>query len=124
MAKLPKLTPDEYFANVSPADAALAKRLRSFVLKAAPELVEEMKYGIPFYLFQGWVCYVNVGKSGVTLGFPNGIQMSDVHELFSGQLLKQMRHIAIPNAAFLAEHSEAIQEYITEAMVLNDTKKI
>lgn len=122
MAKLPKLTPDEYFALLEEPHTTVASEVRNFIRRAAPELAEEMKYGVPFYTFKGMVCYLNVPKSGVVLGFPNGTIMSDVFELFSGNNLKQIRHIPIPSSTFLLKHSEEIQNYIVEAMVINDSK--
>jgi hypothetical protein len=123
MAKLPKQTPDEYFAVLEEPHKTVALRTRMFLLTTAPELHEEMKYGTPFYTFRGMVCYLSASpKNGVYLGFPNGIIMSDTFQLFSGHDLKQIRHIAITDADFLTANAESLQNYITEAMVINDSK--
>jgi hypothetical protein len=122
VSKAPKITPDEYFALLEPSVQTVALEARMCILAAAPELTESMKYGVPFYSYKGMVCYLNVPKAGIVLGFPNATLMSDVYELFSEGNLKRVRHISIPNLAFLAEHHNEIHNYLIEAMVLNDGK--
>ena len=122
MSKAPKITPDEYFAPLEPSVRTVALEARMCILSGAPELTESIKYGVPFYSYKGIVCYLNVPKTGVVIGFPNANLMSDVFELFSEHRSKRFRHIRIPNSAFLAEHRDEIHNYLIEAMVLNDGK--
>ena len=125
MSKAPKITPDKYFALLEPPARAVAVEARLCILAAAPELTESIKYGVPFYSFKGIVCYLNVPKSGVVIGFPNATLMSDVFELFADhRSSKRFRHIPIPSTTFLSKYRDEIHNYIIEAMVLNDGEKM
>jgi hypothetical protein len=124
VSKAPKITPDEYFALLEPPAKTVAAEARLCILETAPELSESIKYGVPFYSFKGVVCYLNVPKSGVEIGFPHGVLISDVFDLFRTEPLRQVRHIPIPSAVFIREHREEIRNYIIEAMVMNDGNKM
>ena len=113
---------DEYFALLSEPQKSIAFEARALVLGTEPDIHEEMKYGVPFYVRQGMICYLNVNKSGVMLGFTSGAQMSDSFDLFSGKSLKLIRHIALPSIAFIRENREEIINYVIEAIVINDAK--
>ncbi|MFY8000351.1 MAG: DUF1801 domain-containing protein [Candidatus Kapaibacteriota bacterium] len=113
---------DEYFALLNEPQKSIALEARALVLSTEPDIQEEMKYGVPFYVRQGMICYLNVNKSGVMLGFMSGTQMSDSFELFSGKSLKLVRHIALPSIAFIHAKREEITNYVIEAIVINDAK--
>lgn len=118
-----RLTPDEFYADLTEPHKSIALEIRSLVLGTEPDIVEEIKYGIPFYLREGWVCYVNVTKkNGVTIGFVNGKVMSDTFGLFDNKDLKMIRFIELPSVAFVREKRDEITNYVIEALVINDAK--
>jgi hypothetical protein len=118
-----RLTPDEYYAALAEPYKNIALAARSLLLGIeAGDVIEEIKYGIPFYSREGMVCYMNVNKSGVTIGFLSGSQMSDTFGLFTGKSLKMVRHIALPSVNFIREKQDEITNYFIEALVLNDSK--
>lgn len=124
MPAFPKLTPDEFFANLNEPHKTIAMDARKCILETAPELVEEMKYGLPFYTYKGMICFVNPSKTGVVIGFSDGAMLSDTFRLFMpNSLLKQVRHISLPNSEYIHKYRSEIQNYLTEAMVLHDSSK-
>lgn len=121
MAKT-QVTPDAYFAALDEPHKNTALALRALVLGTEPDVEEVIKYGIPFFVRKGMVCYLNVNKSGVTLGFTSGTQLSDSFGLFTGKNLKMIRHIVIPSIAFIDEKRDEIMNYVIEALAINDAK--
>ncbi len=117
-----RLTPDEYYAALAEPHKSIAFTARRLLLGIELDVAEEMKYGIPFYSREGMVCYMNVNKSGVTIGFISGSQMSDTFGLFTGKSLKMVRHIALPSVDFIREKQDEITNYFIEALVINDSK--
>lgn len=116
------LTPDVYYAALDEPHKSIALEARELLCGVEPDVSEEIKYGIPFYSRKGMVCYMNVNKNGVAIGFICGTQMSDTFGLFSGKNLKMVRHIALPNVDFIREKREEITNYLIEALVINDAK--
>ena len=122
MAKT-QATPDMYFAALDEPYKSTALAIRALVLGTEPDVKEVIKYGIPFFVRKGMVCYLNVNKSGVTLGFTSGTQLSDSFGLFTGKNLKLIRHIVIPSIAFIDAKRDEITNYVIEALVIDDTKE-
>lgn len=116
------LSPDDFFTRLLPPLNEVAWAIRALLLTTMPDLREEIKFGTPFYLYKGWVCYLNVTKEHVDLGFTSGLELSDVFQLFDQRGLKQVRHIKIPDLNYIEQHQEGIANYILEACVRNDIK--
>lgn len=56
----------------------MAKRLDELVHEAAPDALEAIYWGVPFYFGQDeGIAYMSAAKTHVTLGFPNGDKMRD-----------------------------------------------
>ncbi|MCU0424834.1 MAG: DUF1801 domain-containing protein [Candidatus Kapabacteria bacterium] len=120
-----RLTPDEFYADLAEPQKSIALEARALVLATEPDIVEDIKYGVPFYSREGWMCYVNVTKkNGVTLGFMSGTVMSDTFDLFAKkeQDLKLVRFIELPSVTFIREKRDEITNYVIEALVINDSK--
>jgi len=119
------LQAEQYFAALPSALRTFAEAVRKTILSALPDLHEELKFGVPFYVYKGWVCYLNASEKGyVDIAFTAGVELSDTFTLFEHRGTKQVRHIRIPDEAFLREHEEEITNYIIEACVRNDTKRV
>lgn len=72
----------------------IAEALRTVILDAAPGIVEEYKYRVPFYYFAGKpMCYLNVHKNGIDVGFWDGRYMQDDFGLFEDRGKKMVRHL-------------------------------
>ena len=68
-------------------------RLRSLIMSADPEMIEEQKWkkpsnpeGVPVWSHDGIVCVGNELKNSVRLTFPHGIEMRDPGKLFNSRL--------------------------------------
>ena len=84
----------EYIAKQKPELGEIARRLRSLVKKAAPELREEMKWGFPCYVGTDNVCNIMVTGKWVDLGFFRGVDLKDAKGLLEGSG-KGMRHVKV-----------------------------
>jgi hypothetical protein len=114
---------DAYYAAVHPSVRPLADAVRAFVQSAVPDLTEELKYNTPFYVYKGWICFINATKTHVDIGFTAGAELSDTYGLFDQRGLKQVRHIKIGSLEFLEAHKHEITNYLVEASVRNDSKR-
>ncbi|HEU5139689.1 MAG TPA: DUF1801 domain-containing protein [Bacillales bacterium] len=96
--------------------------LRNIILESSQELIEEFKWSMPNYSYNGLVCYLQAAKKHVNLGFFNGIELQnkDPEELLQGTA-KRMRHIKIMKTEEI--QPEAFTSLIQEAVALNKTSK-
>lgn len=113
-------TVDEYIASdkVLPWMKTRMEEVRQMIL-TFPEISERIRYGAPFYDYEGMMLYMGpFKKKRLMLGFCNGIRMQDEFGVLkndAGQT--QIRHFE------LYEHTspdlEQLVTYITEAMRIN-----
>ena len=89
-----KKTVDSYIAALPPPQKAMASTLRQIIRKAAPALVETIKWGTPCYGGAGNVCSIMAFASHVNLAFFRGAELNDQDGLLEGTG-KGMRHITI-----------------------------
>src|ERR1051325_10968957 len=68
-------------------------QLRAFIKRAAPALVEEVKWkkpskpsGVPVWSHNGILCVADTLKNAVRLTFPKGAQLKDPKKLFNTRL--------------------------------------
>ncbi|EFH81284.1 DUF1801 domain-containing protein [Ktedonobacter racemifer] len=68
-------------------------RLRTFIQKADPAVIEEVKWkkpskpeGVPVWSHDGIICYADTLKNAVRLTFPKGVQVQDPKKLFNTRL--------------------------------------
>ncbi len=93
--------------------------LRKIILNSSPGLIEEYKWSMPNYSYNGLVCYLQPAKKHVNLGFHRGneLQDKDMNELLQGTG-KTMRHIKVKKAEDI--QPEAYTSLIQEAIALNE----
>lgn len=110
---------DQFIVDLPNDIQGITETLRNIILSSSPKLVEEFKWSMPNYSFNGLVCYLQAAKKHVNLGFHKGneLEEKDNHKLLQGTG-KTMRHIRI-------EKSEDIQSdnfisFIHAAKALND----
>lgn len=97
-------------------------RFRKMVLKTAPELSEEWKWGVPVWSFKGNVVASGVFKDHVKLNFFKGASLKDPKKLFnSGLDAKTTRAIDFAEDSEFDE--EALKELVLEAVALNTSGK-
>lgn len=124
MAKKAKHNPDasalitESISKAEPKEQAICNKLRSIILKADPEIIEDWKWG-PNYYKDGMVCGFWFFKTHVTLTFFQGALLKDkkkVLKMNEGNL--HNRHIKFTDIKQIDE--KLITEYITEAIINNE----
>ena len=72
---------------------SMLARLRTVILKADPDAIEQMKWkkpsnpeGVPVWSHDGMICIANVLKNAVRLTFPYGAQLRDPARFFNTRL--------------------------------------
>ena len=93
-------------------------QLRQLILESAPHIEESLKWKIPFYSYQGLLCYLNPQADGVCLGFCKGALLSNNEGLLQGSG-KEVRllHIRSPHQIPVPQ----IRQLLQEALLLNET---
>ncbi len=97
--------------------------VRTIILKTIPDVEESIKFTVPFYSYQGLLCYLSPlkKKDGIYIGFTKGYLMSDESGIFSGKDLKQIRHIQFRKKSDIK--IKLLKEYLEEAAMLNELKR-
>lgn len=93
-------------------------RLRKLILKAAPDITEEWKWGTPVWSHNGRVCSAGVFKDHVKLNFFRGASLKDPKGLFnSGLDAKTTRAIDFNEGDDIDE--PAVKDLVRAAVVHN-----
>jgi len=103
-------------------------QLRDLVLKAAPGVLEEVKWkkpsrpeGVPVWSHDGIICVADLLKNTVRLTFPKGAQMKDPNGLFNTRLdSKTVRAIDVRQDDRVDE--SGLKALVAEAVTLNTSK--
>ena len=87
---------DQYIIDLPKNIQDITVALREIILDSSPELIEEFKWSMPNYSYNGLVCYLQSSKKHVNLGFHKGNELleKDRNQLLQGTG-KTMRHIRI-----------------------------
>lgn len=109
---------DHYLFDLPEWQQEIIQYLRDVILSAAPTMVEELKYNIPFYSCNGNLCYINPQNESIVLGFIKGAQMIDEPNLLEGGQ-KEVRHYVIHNFDEIDE--EGLRILLQEAILLNES---
>ncbi|WP_042142001.1 DUF1801 domain-containing protein [Paucisalibacillus sp. EB02] len=109
---------DQYIANLPEEIQAITSSLREIILNTSSELIEEYKWSMPNYSYNGLVCYLQASKKHVNLGFQKGNELEDKDQenLLQGSG-KTMRHIRMKKMEDI--NPEYFISLIHEAMELN-----
>ncbi|MGB0167350.1 MAG: hypothetical protein ACPF8V_10910 [Luteibaculum sp.] len=87
-------------------------------LTALPGVRCEMKYGLPFFLKNSWVCYINpLKEGGLELAFPRAYQLSNEEGIIDFKGRKQVGGIYIGGISDLS--NPKIYRVIQEAILLD-----
>ena len=104
-------------------------QLRAVIKKAAPAIVEEVKWkkpsrpeGVPVWSHDGIICVADTLKDAVRLTFPKGAQIKDPKKLFNTRLdSKSVRAIDFHQDETVDE--AALRKLILNAVELNTQTK-
>lgn len=82
-------------------------------------LTPKIRYKIPFYYGQSWICYLNpIEKEGVELAFLRGNELSNVQGLLDSKDRKQVSGIEFQSLADIPQTE--VYEIIQEAILLDE----
>jgi hypothetical protein len=115
---------DNYIKELADWRGKMIARVRALVLKTAPEVTEEWKWGVPVWSHKGNVVASGVFKDHVKLNFFKGASLPDPKKLFNAGLeAKATRAIDISEEEKIDE--AALKELIRAAVAYNasDGKK-
>jgi hypothetical protein len=110
---------DQYIEDLPENIQKITDALRKIILDSSPNLLEEYKWSMPNYSYNGLVCYLQASKKHVNLGFHKGNELieSDTDSRLQGTG-KTMRHIKIMKMEEI--QPEAFAALIQEAVTLNE----
>lgn len=112
----------QHIAELGGWRGKLMARLRKLILSAAPELVEEWKWGTPVFSFKGNVVAMGAFKDHIKLNFFKGASLAGLHGLFNAGLeAKATRGIDIHEDDKVNE--TALKELIRAAVAHNVSGK-
>lgn len=110
---------DQYLIDLPEEIQKITVALRNIILTSSPKLIEEYKWSMPNYSYNGLVCYLQAAKKHVNLGFHKGnvLQDLDTYNLLQGTG-KALRHIKIKKLDEIKP--EAFTSIIQAAVALNE----
>ena len=109
---------DNYIKELADWRGNWIARFRSLILKTAPEVTEEWKWGVPVWSYKGNVVAGGVFKDHVKLNFFKGASLDDPKHLFNAGLdAKATRAIDISESDKIDE--SALKELIRAAVDFN-----
>jgi hypothetical protein len=118
MALTPSQEIDKFIKEQSDWRGAWIADFRKLILKAAPEVTEEWKWGVPVWSYKGNVVASGVFKDHVKLNFFKGASLKDPKKLFNAGLeAKATRAIDISEGQEIDQ--AALKELIRAAVVYN-----
>ncbi len=83
-------------------------------------LVDRIRYKIPFYYNNSWICYLNPFKNGgIELAFTRGNELSNIQGLLEARDRKQISGMVFKKLAEIPY--KATNEIIQEAILLDET---
>lgn len=96
-------------------------RVRSVIRQAAPNMVEEWKWGVPVWSYMGIICTGETYKSVVKLTFAKGASLPDPSRIFNSSLEGNTRR-AIDFHQGDKVDEKALQALVRAAVALNVAK--
>ena len=108
---------DAYVERKNPKFKPITDAARALVRKVAPKSRELLNpWGLPIFEWNGALCYLMVGKSHVTFGFPRGTSLRDPTRLLKGSG-KNLRHVKLREVSDV--HDANLKQLILQAKKLN-----
>jgi hypothetical protein len=86
MALTPSQEIDKFISDLTDWRGKWIKKFRALILKIAPEVTEDWKWGVPVWTYKGNVIASGVFKDHVKLNFFKGASLPDPKKLFNAGL--------------------------------------
>lgn len=111
---------DAYIAAAQPFAQPILKHLRNIVHAACPQTQEAMKWGMPFFNYNGKIlCHMAAFRQHAVFGFWKAKLMPDPKKIFTAPATAMGNLGRIRSAADLPP-AAVLKQYIKVAMKLND----
>ncbi len=118
MALTPSQEIDKFIKELTDWRGKWIANFRALILKTAPEVTEDWKWGVPVWTYKGNVVASGVFKDHVKLNFFKGASLKDPKHLFNAGLdAKATRAIDIGESDRIDE--AALKELVREAVAYN-----
>jgi hypothetical protein len=118
MALTPSQEIDKFINDLTDWRGTWIKKFRAMILKTAPEVAEDWKWGVPVWTCKGNVVASGVFKDHVKLNFFKGASLHDPKKLFNAGLeAKATRAIDIAEGDKVDE--AALKDLIRAAVAFN-----
>ncbi len=91
------------------------------LMMSNPEIIQKIRYKVPFYYRKSWICYLNPNKKtgGVEMVFLRGNELSNEQGLLEAKGRKQVRGVTFSKITDIPV--DTLVEVIQEAIWLDDT---
>ena len=122
MALTPSQEIDKFIKELTDWRGKWIAKFRELILKTAPEVTEEWKWGVPVWAYKGNVVASGVFKDHVKLNFFKGASLKDPKHLFNAGLeAKVTRAIDINESDDI--DMTALKELVHAAVAFNKAGK-
>lgn len=110
---------DPYIKKLPEEIQRIVLALREIILEYSPKRIEEYKWSMLNYSYNGFVCYIQPAKKHVNLGFHKGneLQEMEANDLLQGNG-KTMRHIQMKKMEDI--QPDILTSLIQTAVTLNE----
>ncbi len=91
------------------------------LMMSNPEIIQKIRYKVPFYYRKSWICYLNPNKKtgAVEMVFLRGNELSNEQGLLEAKGRKQVRGVTFSTITDIP--IDTLIEVIQEAIWLDDT---
>src|SRR5690606_13168922 len=122
MSLTPSQEIDKFIKEAADWRGAWIANFRKLILKTAPEVKEDWKWGVPVWSYNGNVVASGIFKDHVKLNFFKGASLKDLKKLFNAGLeAKATRAIDIKEGEKIDE--AALKDLIRQAVELHGSSK-
>jgi hypothetical protein len=112
------LSVEDFIYGLEAKEKNIVEKL-DYILTINLGLISKIRYKIPFYYNQSWVCYINpLKKGGIELAFIRGNEMPNTHGVLETKERKQIMGITFHATSEIQE--ALILELVSDALHLDE----
>lgn len=112
-------TVDEYIALAPVEDQAMLRELREIIVSVAPDAIEKLSYGMPYYGYKGRLAYFGYAKNHIGLYIPPPV-IADFKDVL-GDFVTSTSTVQFPKDKKLPK--TLIEKLVKARMEINSRKK-